>query len=61
MSKGSKEAQNQARLVSMKSVSELRELVIFTPKPVKTGLIWYPGYCQQRSKAYMLVNYLVND
>ena len=53
MSKGSKEAQKQARLVSMKSVSELRELLIFTAKSVKTGQIWYPGYCQQSSKERM--------
>ena len=40
----------------MKSVSELRELPIFTAKPFKTGQIWYPGYTRQRSKERM-VNY----
>ena len=59
----------KTRLYSEKFKSELVKWTgnlghvdtVDTPKPVKTGLIWCPGYCQQRSKAYMLVNFLVND
>ena len=46
----------KTRLICMKSVSELRKLLIFPAKPVKLDKIWYPGYCQQRSKETM-VNY----
>ena len=46
----------KTRLICMKSVSELRKLLIFPAKPVKLDKIWYPGYCRQRSKETM-VNY----
>ena len=46
----------KTRLICMKSVSELRKLLIFPPNQLKLDKIWYPGYCRQRSKERM-VNY----
>ena len=43
----------KTRLISLKSRSKLRELL---PNQLKLDTIWYPGYCQQRSKERM-VNY----
>ena len=47
---------DKTRLISMKSVSELRKLLIFPAKPVKTGYSGIQDSCQQRSKDRM-VNY----
>ena len=43
----------QARtgLISVKSMSKLRELLTFSAKPVKTGSLCHPGCCWQKSKA----------
>ena len=46
----------KTRLISMKSVSELRKLLIFPAKPVKTGYSGIQDSCWQRSKDRM-VNY----
>ena len=43
-------------LISMKSVNELRKLLIFPAKPVKTGYSGIQDTCRQRSKDRM-VNY----
>ena len=44
----------KTRLISMKSVSELRKLLIFPAKPVKTGYSGIQDSCQQRSKERMV-------
>ena len=46
----------KTHLISMKSVSELRKLLIFPAKPVKTGYSGIQDSCRQRSKDRM-VNY----
>ena len=44
----------KTRLISMKSVSKLRKLLIFPTKPVKTGYSGIKDSCQQRSKERMV-------
>ena len=46
----------KTRLISVESVSELRKLLIFPAKPVKTGYSGIQDSCRQRSKDRM-VNY----
>ena len=46
----------KTHLISMKSVSELRKLLIFPAKPVKAGYSGIKDSCRQRSKDRM-VNY----
>ena len=46
----------KTRLISMKSVSKLRKLLIFPAKPFKTGYSGIQDSCWQRSKDRM-VNY----
>ena len=44
----------KTRLICMKSVSELRKLLIFPAKPVKTGYSGIQDSCRQRSKDKMV-------